>query len=93
MIHETHSVYWYYGRISACRRNAQFIINFHVLQVSLTVSLRYASREQTIKRTLSAARGGVFGVKISHVTRYIMWLLCGIVSEVYAILIFFGSLK
>ncbi len=39
------------------------------LQISLTVSLSYASREQTIKRTLSAVKGGVFGVKIGHVAQ------------------------
>jgi breakpoint cluster region protein len=35
----------------------------------LMISLRYVSREQTLKRTPSSSKGGLFGVKISSTTR------------------------
>jgi len=38
--------------------------------MSLTVSLRLVSRQQTIKRTLSSAKGGVFGARIRTVAKY-----------------------
>ncbi|ELU10553.1 hypothetical protein CAPTEDRAFT_194022, partial [Capitella teleta] len=38
-------------------------------ELSLTVSMRYISREQTLKRTPSAVKGGVFGVRVEKVTK------------------------
>jgi len=39
------------------------------LQMSLTISLRLISRQHTIKRTLSSAKGGVFGARIKMVAK------------------------
>jgi len=47
------------------------LLEFCVKQMSLTVSLRLVSREQTIKRTLSSAKGGVFGARIKTVAKYV----------------------
>jgi len=38
-------------------------------EISLTISLRYASRHQTLKRTPTCRKEGLFGAKIKNVTR------------------------
>jgi hypothetical protein len=44
---------------------------FYVLliQTSLIISLQYSNREQSMKRSVSCAKGGVFGVRIKAVAK------------------------
>ena len=45
-------------------------------QMTVKTSMTYRSRLQTIKRTLSMAKGGLFGVRIRAVTRSVCIACC-----------------
>lgn len=55
-------------------------------ETSLTISLRYSSREQSMKRSLSNAKGGVFGVRLKAVSKRegtnVPYLIAACVEEV-----------
>ena len=52
-----------------------------MLQLSITVSVCYVSRDQVIKRTLSSAKTGLFGQRLNAVAKYVQ--LVRTVSETH----------
>lgn len=49
------------------------LVVIHVLQVEVKLSMKFTSREFSLKRMPSRKQSGVFGVKINVVTKWVFW--------------------